>query len=47
MWLYRNQKSKIIDFEILGDNEDFRIHLDEKLLATEGRELMSKLLLVL
>lgn len=47
MWLYKNQKSKIIDFEIIGDNEDFRIHLDEKLLATEGRELMKQLLLVL
>jgi len=28
MWIYKNQKSKIVDFEIIGDNEDFRIHLD-------------------
>ena len=31
------QKPKIIDFEILGENEDdFLIHLDKKLLFTEG-----------
>jgi len=29
MWLYRNQKTDIIKIEILGDNEDFRIHLNE------------------
>ena len=47
MWFYKNQKSKIVDFEIIGDDEDFRIHLDEDLLATEGMELIKKLLLVL
>jgi dipeptidyl-peptidase-3 len=46
-WVYRNQKSKILDFEIIGDNEDFRIHLDEKLLMTEGRDLISELLVVI
>jgi dipeptidyl-peptidase-3 len=47
MWIYKNQKSKIVDFEIIGDNEDFLIHLDEKLLVSEGKELITKLLLVL
>lgn len=28
MWLYKNQKSKIVDFELLNDDNDFRIHLD-------------------
>ena len=37
MWIYKNQQSKIVDFEIVGDNEDFLIHLDEKLLVTEGK----------
>lgn len=46
MWIYKNQKSKIVDFEIIGD-DDFVIHLDEKLLATEGRELIKSLLMVL
>lgn len=45
-WLYRNQQSKIVDFEILGDN-DFRIHLNEENLLKEGKELISKLLVVL
>ena len=52
MWIYKNQKSKVIDFEILesteeGGAEDFRIHLDLENLKTEGRELISQLLLVL
>lgn len=40
MWIYKNQKSKIVDFEIIGDNEDFLIHLDEKLLVEEGKGLI-------
>lgn len=28
MWIFKNQKSKIVDFEIVGDDEDFHIHLD-------------------
>ena len=47
MWIYRNQKSKIVDFEILGDNEDFRIHLNQENLVTEGKELIKQLLIVL
>lgn len=47
MWLMKNQQSKIVDFEILGNNEDFRIHLNENFLVTEGKELIRKLLVVL
>jgi len=47
MWLYKNQKSKIVDFEIIGEEEDFRIHLDKQLLMAEGRELIKELLIVL
>jgi len=47
MWIYKNQKSKIVDFEIVGDNEDFLIHLDQALLVTEGKELIKQLLIVL
>ena len=47
MWVYKNQKSKIVDFEITGDNENFLIHLDRDLLATEGKELIKQLLIVL
>jgi len=45
MWLYKNQQSKIVDFEIL-DN-DIRIHLDKANLVSEGKELIRKLLIVL
>jgi dipeptidyl-peptidase-3 len=47
MWIYKNQQSKIVDFEIVGDNEDFLIHLNQDLLVTEGKQLIEKLLLVL
>lgn len=47
MWVYKNQKSKIVDFEIVGDDEDFLIHLDQELLATEGQDLIKQLLIVL
>lgn len=47
MWIYKNQKSKIVDFEIIGDDEDFRIHLDEKLLASEGKVLIERLLMII
>ena len=46
MWIYKNQVSKIVDFEIIGD-DDMRIHLDKELLMTEGKELIRKLLLTL
>ena len=45
MWIYKNQKSKIVDFEVKED--DFFIHLDQSLLVKEGKELISKLLVVL
>ncbi len=47
MWVYKNQKTKIVDFEILDDESDFRIHLDKKLLVEEGKELLKSLLIVL
>uniref|UniRef100_A0A7S3IRZ9 dipeptidyl-peptidase III n=1 Tax=Strombidium inclinatum TaxID=197538 RepID=A0A7S3IRZ9_9SPIT len=46
-WIYQNQKSKIVDFEIIGDDEDFRIHLNKENLVKEGKDLITKLLLVL
>jgi len=45
-WIYKNQKSKIVDFEITGEN-DFIIHLDEAALISEGKGLISQLLVVL
>ena len=47
MWIYKNQKSKIVDFEIVGNNEDFLIHLDKGLLYAEGRDLIRQLLMVI
>lgn len=48
MWIWKNQKSKIVEFEIMGENkDDFRIHLDQALLVTEGKELIRSLLIVL
>jgi len=40
MWLYKRQKSDILKFEIIGDNEDFRIHLNQENLVKEGKELI-------
>jgi hypothetical protein len=45
MWIYKNQKSKIVDFEVKDD--DFIIHLDQSLLVSEGKELIRQLLMVL
>ena len=28
MYLYKNQKSELLSFELLGNQDDFRIHLD-------------------
>lgn len=50
MWIYKNQKSKVVDFEIVtkdGKDADFYIHLDEKNLVKEGKELIGQLLLVI
>ena len=40
MWIYKNQKSRIVDFEITDDEQDFFIHLDEDALMSEGRDLI-------
>ena len=47
MWIYKNQKSKIVDFELQEDKDEFLIHLDEKLLVSEGKDLIRQLLIVL
>jgi|APCry1669190327_1035288.scaffolds.fasta_scaffold84664_1 hypothetical protein len=49
MWIYKNQKSKIVDFEITNKDgdESFLIHLDQENLVKEGKELIKKLLIVL
>jgi len=47
MWLYKRQKSDILKFEIIGDNEDFRIHLNQENLVKEGKELIKEMLIVL
>ena len=47
MWLYKNQKAKIVDFEITKDGTDFLIHLNKDALVTEGKELIKSLLMVL
>ena len=47
MWLYKKQKSDILKFEIVGDNEDFRIHLNQENLVKEGKELIKDMLIVL
>ena len=44
-FLYQNQKSKMIDFEVTA--EGFLIHLDRELLFSEGRELIRTFLLIL
>jgi hypothetical protein len=40
MYLYKNQKSEMLKFEIIDGGNDFRIHLDQDLLMTEGREMI-------
>ena len=50
MWIFKNQKSKILDFEILtkkSKNSSFSIKLDKKLLISEGKDLIKQLLVVL
>jgi dipeptidyl-peptidase-3 len=46
-WFYKNQKSKIVDFEMTEEGNSFLIHLNEENLMNEGRELIKQLLLVL
>ena len=45
-WIMKNQKGKIAEVELKGDN-DFVIHLDQELLISEGKELIRQLLVVL
>ncbi|CDW76384.1 dipeptidyl-peptidase 3 [Stylonychia lemnae] len=45
-YIYQNQKSKIVDFEIVDAN-NFYIHLDKELLAKEGKELIREFLMIL
>jgi dipeptidyl-peptidase-3 len=40
-WFLKNQKSKIVEIELINDGTDFRIHLDEKNLVSEGKELIT------
>ena len=40
MYLYKNQKSEMLKFEIIDGGNDFRIHLDRDLLMTEGTEMI-------
>lgn len=47
MWLQQNQKSKIVDYEIIDDGKDFRIWLDKDNLVKEGKELIKQLLMVI
>ena len=47
MWLMKNQKSKIVDFEVIDDGKDFVIHLNQEHLVKEGKELIRQLLVVL
>lgn len=47
MWIYKNQKSKVVDFEMTEEGSNFLIHLNEENLLTEGKELIKKLLIVL
>lgn len=47
MWIYKNQKSKVVDFEMTEDGTNFLIHLNEEHLLTEGKELIRQLLIVL
>eukprot|EP00347_Sterkiella_histriomuscorum_P003337 403364678 len=46
-YIYQNQKSKIVDFEITEDGNSFLIHLNKELLAGEGKELITKFLVIL
>lgn len=46
MWIMKNQKSKIVDF-VLDGEDNFFINLDQELLWSEGRDLIRDLLIVL
>ena len=46
-WIYQNQKSKIVDFEIIDNGNDLRIWLDKDNLVKEGKDLIKRLLIVI
>ena len=47
MYLYKNQKSEMLKFEIIDGGNDFRIHLDRDLLMTEGTEMIRQFLIII
>lgn len=46
-YLYQNQKSDIVSFEICEGGDDMRIHLNKENLWNEGRKLISEFLVIL
>ena len=46
-YIYQNQKSQIVSFEITPDNQNFYIHLNKENLVTEGKELIKRFLIIL
>lgn len=47
MYLYQNQKSDIVKFELKEETEEFYIHLNKENLMKEGKELIKKFLIIL
>jgi hypothetical protein len=45
MYLYKNQKTDIVSFELKG--EEFYIHLNKENLVKEGKEMIRKFLVIL
>ena len=46
-YIMQNQKSKVVDIKIDDEKDTFWTVVDKDLLATEGHELIGKLLLIL
>ena len=47
MYLYKNQQSELLKFEVTDNGNDMRIHLDQDLLMTEGAALIRTFLIIL
>lgn len=47
MYIYRNQKSDIVKFELNAEKDEFFIHLNQENLVKEGKELIRKFLIIL
>lgn len=47
MYLYKNQKSDIVKFELKEESDEFFIHLNKENLNKEGKELIRKFLVIL